>query len=334
MEEERITRPDNPEPIQEVAAAVEEAQQFSFDNLKPKIKPIWKVVFMIVLLACIGASLYFSFNALSLDTFEFSETENGWELTGFHNDGTTKEIVIDYVMIKKGVKWEKDFSRPVTSIRQYALCCDNTIEKITVGKNVNSIADQAFYSCEKLKAVFVEEGNGSYLSENGVLYTADKTEIVLFPISYVDYENNIIVHGEGEEREMTYALPATVKKVGSLAFAYAKNLTSVVLPDSVEELGALSFFKCSSLTSLDLPDGLRSIGSDTFSYCKKLTYMFLPASVTKIGHHTFYECSGLNELDVERTEQQFKEINLGDYWKNRTLLEPITIRYGQTRRSA
>ncbi len=310
------------------------AEEFSFDRLKPKIKPIWKVLFSVVLLVCIGASLYFSFNALSLDTYEFDETDGGWQLTGFHNDGTTKEIVIDYVMVKKGSKWEKDTSRPITSIKSYALCCDNTIEKITVGKEVTSIEEQAFYSCKNLKAVLVSEENASFTSENGILYTKDKTEIILFPISYIDYENNTIKQGSGDAATMRYTVAPTVKKVGALCFAYAKNLVEVTLPESVEELGTLSFFRCDSLEKIELPDGLKKIGSDSFSYCKKVTYIYIPATVTEIGHHTFYECTGLKEIDVELGENDFKKISLGDYWKNTSLLEPITIKYGQARRAA
>lgn len=311
----------------------EEIEQFSFDKLKPKVKPVWKAVFLIVLIACIGASLYFSFNALSLDTYEFSETEDGWQLTGFHNDGTTKEIVVDYVLVKNGIHWEKDETRPIVSIKKFALCCDNTIEKITIGKSVSVIEDQAFYSCQKLQAIFVHEDNLNYLSDNGILFTKDRTEIVQFPISYVAYESNTIKEGSGENATMRYKVPDSVVVVRPLCFAYAENLVEVTLSDNVKELGTLAFFKCSSLASLELPDGLETIGSDAFSYCKKLTYMFIPSTVTSIGHHAFYECAGLSELNVEKEESDFKKIDLGDYWHNSALIDPIPVRYGQKRRT-
>ncbi len=323
---------DTTETTEAAAEETEKKAEFSFDSLKPKIKPIWKIVFAVVLLLCIGASLYFSFNALSLDTYEFDEVDGGWQLTGFHNDGTSKEITIDYVMVKKGVNWVKDESRPITSVREYALCCDNTIEKINIGSSVKNIENLAFYSCKSLQAILVDESNESYLSENGILYTKDKSVIIQFPIAYVDYENNILAEADGDNKIMRYTVDPVVKKVGDLCFAYAKGLVEVNLPEGVETLGTLSFFKCESLFSFRLPDNVSVIGSDSFSYCKKLTYFFIPFSVTEIGHHAFYECSGLSEIDVARSERDFKNVKVGDYWKNSDLLNPISIRYCQERK--
>ncbi len=309
----------------------EAAEQFSFDSLKPKIKPIWKILFLIFLLGCIAVSLYFSFNALSLDMYEYSEKDGGWQLTGFHTDSSeeNKVVRIDYVMEKHGVGWEKNENKPITSIKKYAFCCDNDVEIIYIGKTVTDIEELAFYSCKNLQAVLVDPENPSYLSENGILYNKDKTELILFPISYVDYAENTLVQTAGEEKTMEYALPTSVEKIGALGFAYAKGLTKITLPQNLKTLGTLAFFRCESLAELRLPKGLTTIGSDAFSYCKKLTYMYIPASVAEIGHHAFYECAGLKEIDVERSKDEFKNVNLGDYWENVGLLKSITIRYEQ-----
>ncbi len=309
----------------------EAAEQFSFDSLKPKIKPIWKILFLIFLLGCIAVSLYFSFNALSLDMYEYSEKDGGWQLTGFHTDSSeeNKVVRIDYVMEKHGVAWEKNENKPITSIKKYAFCCDNDVEIIYIGKTVTDIEELAFYSCKNLQAVLVDPENPSYLSENGILYNKDKTELILFPISYVDYAENTLVQTAGEEKTMEYALPTSVERIGALGFAYAKGLTKITLPQNLKTLGTLAFFRCESLAELRLPKGLTTIGSDAFSYCKKLTYMYIPASVAEIGHHAFYECAGLKEIDVERSKDEFKNVNLGDYWENVGLLKSLTIRYEQ-----
>ena len=327
-EEEKIVEQNEAAPIS-TEKADEVAEQFSFDNLKPKIKPIWKILFLIFLLACIGVSLYFSFNALSLDMYEYSEKDSGWQLTGFHTDSSeeNKVVRIDYVMEKHGVTWERNESKPIASVKKYAFCCDNDVEIIYIGKTVTDIEELAFYSCKNLQAVLVDPENPAYLSENGILYNKDKTELILFPISYVDYAENTLVKTTEEEKTMEYTLPSSVERIGALGFAYAKGLTKINLSQNLKSLGTLAFFRCESLGEISLPKGLTSIGSDAFSYCKKLTYMYIPASVTEIGHHTFYECTGLKEIDVERSEAQFKEVDLGDYWENVSLLQNITIRY-------
>ncbi len=327
-EEEKIVEQNEAAPISTEKAG-EAAEQFSFDSLKPTIKPIWKILFLVFLLGCIAVSLYFSFNALSLDMYEYSETDDGWQLTGFHTDSSeeNKVVRIDYVMEKHGVGWEKNENKPISSIKKYAFCCDNDVEIIHIGKTVTNIEELAFYSCKNLQAILVDPENPSYLSENGILYNKDKTELILFPISYVDYAKNTLAQTTGEEKTMRYALPSSVERIGALGFAYAKGLTEIDLPQNLKTLGTLAFFRCESLGKISLPKGLTTIGSDAFSYCKKLTYMYIPASVTEIGHHAFYECTGLTEIDAERSEEQFKRIELGDYWENVDLLKSITIRY-------
>ena len=317
------------EPTQESPQTNEEAEQFSFAKLNPKIKTYKKVLFALLLFVCIGIALYFSFNALSLDSYEYEEKDGGWQLSGFHNDGSVTELKIEYAMVKKGVDWTEDTSRSITSIRQYAVCCDEYIETIFIGKDVVSIEDHAFYSCKNLQAIYVDPENPAFCSENGILFSKDKTKIIQFPISYVEYKDNALVETTGDQKTMRYVLPDTVTEIGPLCFAYAKNLVSVTLPGGVVSVGNLAFFKCESLESVNLPDGLSSIGTDCFSYCKKLTYLYLPASIRSIGHHAFYECSGLETIDTALSQSDFERLELGDYWKNVTLLQTITIQYDQ-----
>lgn len=72
-----------------------------------------------------------------------------------------------------------------------------------------------------------------------------------------------------------------------------------------------------------LPEGLQYIGSDAFSYNQALTYMYVPKSVTYMGHHAFWdnvykedgELKGLTEINVGKSEAEFKAIKPGDQWK-------------------
>ncbi len=324
-EKENILNATEPEKKSE-----ESKDSFSFDSLKPKIKPIWKVLFAVLLLACIGASLYFSFNAVSFDMYEYEETDGGYKLVGYHSDKSTNVLYFDSVYEKKGNEWVANPEKKVTAIGKYAVCCDEYITEIHIGASVTSIEEQAFYYSKSLQVIFVDENNPCYRSENGILYNKDKTEVILFPMQYVQYEGNTLKTQEGEQTVMRYTLPTTVKRIVPLCFAYAENLVEVVLP-SVEEIGSMAFFKCASMEKITLSDNTRIIASDAFSYCKKLTEMFLPKAVEKIEHHAFFECVKLSSLQVERTESEFKRVQKGDYWNNISLTETIKIEYGKSR---
>ena len=99
------------------------------------------------------------------------------------------------------------------------------IKGIQIPKNVSEIAIQAFSSCDNLEKIEVAPENRAFLSEDGILFNKEKTELLAYP--------------EGKKQE-NYAVPSGVRKIGPYAFAYQNNnaLSKVTLPDSIEEIGA------------------------------------------------------------------------------------------------
>ena len=147
-----------------------------------------KIVFVVVLVSFIGLSLSFTFFSIARDTFEYQYTENignieglsGWEFFGFNGNSDTKEIFIDFVRDESGNN--PDSSKPVTAISDFTVASDEYVQFINIGKDVQYIADSAFYSCKQLRAVFVDEENPFYCDVDGVLYTKDMKTLVLHPI--------------------------------------------------------------------------------------------------------------------------------------------------------
>ncbi len=89
-----------------------------------------------------------------------------------------------------------------------------------------------------------------------------------------------------------------VTAIGTSAFAYCSNLTSVTIPNSVTSIGGDAFYRCSSLTSITIPNSVTSIGNFAFYYCSSLTSITIPDSVTSIGNYAFYYCSSLSSITI------------------------------------
>jgi hypothetical protein len=77
-----------------------------------------------------------------------------------------------------------------------------------------------------------------------------------------------------------------VTRVGSWAFSWCEDLTSVNIPETVKSIG-IQAFNFTRITSVALPNSLESIEAFAFQGCESLTSMFVPKSVTNIDATAF-----------------------------------------------
>ena len=137
--------------------------------------------------------------------------------------------------------------------------CDG-LTSLTLGDGVEDIGNYAFYGCTRLASVTipvlatniglgafgfcpsltqfqVADGNTHFASENGVLFSEDKTTLVCCPGG----------------RAGAYEVPSSVTAIGEEAFYFCSRLASAVIPDSVTNLGNNAFWRCDGLKRLEVP---------------------------------------------------------------------------------
>ena len=90
----------------------------------------------------------------------------------------------------------------------------------------------------------------------------------------------------------------TVTAIGTDAFYYCSNLTSVTIPGSVTSIGLRAFHECTGLASVAIPGSVTTIGSNAFFDCASLTGATIPDSVTHIGDGAFSGCSSLTSVTI------------------------------------
>ena len=99
------------------------------------------------------------------------------------------------------------------------------------------------------------------------------------------------------------SIPATIEgksvtSIGSEAFSWCQQLTSIAIPDSVNSIGKGAFSWCSSLRSITIPDSVTSIGKDAFAGCESLTNISISDGVTSIGGGAFGVCESLTSVTI------------------------------------
>ena len=286
-----------------------------------------KIIVVIVLLIAIGCSIYLSVRAVHSDTYKYKDLGDGtYELVKFSNPGDITDITIDYVVdLETG---EKDTSKPISVINEYAFNCDETLNSISFGKDVKEIDGKSIYSCWWVQNVWVDDENPYYCDIDGVIYNKDLTEVVFYPNDHdkylrakLGYDNLLDDRGQPMEelwgvterydeaflaeynkQIRTYVIPSTVTKIGQLAFAYS-NITDLYIPEGVKTMESMAVFKNTVLLNVYSYTTDEQITDVTYKAIDsmKSVYSSLPEGLEYIGSDCFYYCRGLSYMYLPKS---------------------------------
>ena len=161
------------------------------------------------------------------------------------------------------------------------------ITEITIGEEVESLCEYAFYECVALeriyfnaknmndlyegeyqnsfKEVFCESGN----NENGIKVTVGKN-VTKIPAGLF-YEQSVETETPTKISEVVFEDGSICESIGAWAFRQCEFLTDIIIPQSVKEIGEYAFWGCSSLLiqirTQELPEILGDNWSDYAAIC-------------------------------------------------------------------
>ena len=163
-------------------------------------------------------------------------------------------------------------------------CYDLTT--LTLSKNLESFNGAMVSSCSSLQNVSVgADGVGvNYASVNGVLYNADKTTLVMYPLGK-------------EDAELT--VESTVTAIAENAFSGNENIEKVILPEGLVEINYRAFYNCTALVEVNVPSTVQLVGEGAFYYCSSLTTVTFAQEGTDlliISKEAFSNCAAITEL--------------------------------------
>ena len=141
--------------------------------------------------------------------------------------------------------------------------------------------------CTAMTALETAPGHETYASVDGVLFSADRSKLILYP----------------RGRTGSYRVPDGVRDIGERAF-FGSALSEVSVPESVTDIGEAAFRDCRRLSRVDLAEGLLAIGMDAFWGCTALTEFFLPDSLERAGPDAFANCDGLERMVIPDAQER------------------------------
>ncbi len=162
--------------------------------------------------------------------------------------------------------------------------------------------EEPFIYCSGLEEINVAAGNTAYSSENGVLYNADKSELIAYPMA---------------KWQTDFTAPKTVRKIGKSAFCNNPYLESADI-STVTNIGTYAFEGCTSLSNVKFSKDLVAVGADAFYDCPSLKSIRLYNKLETLGECAFGYCfdeeaaAEIQEKQAEKAQQSALDTLLGE----------------------
>ena len=196
----------------------------------------------------------------------------------------------------------------------------SSLKEISVPAGLTEIEGYTFDGCTSLEAVHVNVKNQNYKDEDGVLFTKDGTDLIVYPAAKQGTSYRV---PDSCTRLEGYAFMAnsyleeikidSVTEMGEDVFYYCTALKSITIPEGITMLTGAAFGNCTALESVVLPESLQTIGSGCFYNCLQLKEITIPAAVENINSNAFFNCPSLTRITVPETVTQIGEYALGFY---------------------
>ena len=170
----------------------------------------------------------------------------------------------------------------------------NSLQVLHLGSCFSQLGSgDTFGGCYALQEFDISAENPYFSSEDGALYSKDRTTLYRLP---------------NGRKFSEYRFPAGLTRIADYAFDYCQGVTgTLVIPDGVTSLGAYAFGSCFGLEAVQLPDTLEEIGDHCFDCCYSLGSINFPKSLKRLGSCIFYFNRTLTSLTVPATVEEIGE---------------------------
>lgn len=231
------------------------------------------------------------------------------------------------------------------NLKKYAVTDDDVVtsgpayENVITSNGAKSIED-SFYGCTKLQEINIAEGCTKYSSENGVVFNANKTEILYVP-RYFEPENGV------------YVIPQGVNKIANGAFVYSTKIKELTIPSTVTNIGEYAFYYAYGIQKLTFGGNgfedviinkyafrnsynikeivfeknsrVTELHEGAFMYNYQMEELTLPATIKTISDMAFRDWYYLKNVSFEEAKTDSATLAFGDAVFYNTKIEKLSI---------
>ena len=202
------------------------------------VKTSKKIILTAFLVAMLTVCIFaFSSSAANEGPYTYEINEGGVTITHCDPDGISGDVTIPKKL--GGIK--------VVAIGEKAFYYCNNITSVTIEDNIRSIGKAAFSNCGAISEVILPDN----LEE-----IADSAFEMCYNLTMVSLSKT------------------NIKTIGTNAFAYCEFIEIITLPDTLETVGEGAFNWCSNLRTVIIGNNTKNIGKGAFANCYNLSDVY------------------------------------------------------------
>ena len=269
----------------------------------------------------IGEGAFSACSGLTTVSIPASVTEMGANIFNLCNS-------LVEIQVEDGSKAFKSIDGALYSINEDILiacpCAKSGIFEIPA--SVTTVADRAFYGCEKLTDIVIPR-SVKYIQDTAFRKCSGLVSVVI-PMSVISIGNKVFMQCHNmkeiivEEDNSSYAsiegvlydsdmnclikcpeakdgelvIPSSVTAISDDAFSDCNILTSVTLSNALTSIGRRAFQHCTGLSAVTIPNSVVVISDNAFAMCRALNLVILSSSLESIGRGAFSSCENLAKI--------------------------------------
>ena len=204
-----------------------------------------------------------------------------------------------------------EFETPssLTEIEEYAFINCDSLKSITLPASIMHIDySTAFFNCNNLQAIHIDEQSPAYSSINGVVYDKDGTTLYIVPFGLkeltipasvtdirTDFLNGDLLHINVDEQNSSYSSfeGMLFDKEQTTLLLVPRGSTptgtkDINLPSTVTTIGKRALFDNNNKIAIKIPSSVTLIEDSAFVFCPLASIEFeSPSSLKEIGNNAF-----------------------------------------------
>jgi len=142
-------------------------------------------------------------------------------------------------------------------------CYCESLQKVTLPKNLKHISRQCFYGCSSLKEITLPEG----------LETIGDSAFAKSGLESITIPNSVLL-------------------IDEYAFQECENLKTVTIGNGVKIIEDYAFIGCSALTTVTIGSGIKGIYNMAFANCSSLTTFNIGVEELNLGERCYIDDKG------------------------------------------